>query len=42
MFRTEPGAGRQNLGFGEAVLANFGFLRSYGLKPVKEDTTFVR
>jgi hypothetical protein len=42
MFRTVPGAERSRLGFDEAVVANFGFLRSYKLKPVEKDTTFVR
>jgi hypothetical protein len=42
MFRTDPGENRWQLGFKDAVLSNFGFLRTYALKPVKEDVTFVR
>lgn len=42
MFRTEPGRNREQLGFKDAVLASFRFLRKYGLKPVTEDVTLVR
>jgi len=42
MFRTEPGEDRDQLGFKDAVLSSFGFLRSYGLKAIEEDVTFVR
>ena len=42
MFRNEPGKDREQLGFKDAVLFNFRFLRTHGLKPVKEDVTFVR
>ena len=39
MYRTEKD--RWKLGFKEAVLANFAFLRSLGFTPVAEDVTFV-
>jgi hypothetical protein len=39
---TDPSGERSRLGFAEAVLANFEFLRSYELKPVERDSTFVR
>lgn len=42
MFRTDPGKERRQLGFKDAVLSSFGFLRSYELNPVKEEVTFVR
>ena len=42
MFRTEPGKDREQLGFKDAVLSNFEFLHTYGLKPVKQEVTFVR
>lgn len=42
MFQTDPGKDRWKLGFKDAVLSNFGFLRTYGLKPVEEDVTLVR
>lgn len=42
MVRTQPGPNREQLGFKEAVLAGFQFLRTYGLKPVKEEVTLVR
>ncbi len=42
MFTTEPGRNRWKLGFKEAVLHNFGFLRSYGMAPVTEEVTLVR
>ena len=42
MFRTDPGKNRWQLGFKDAVLLSFGFLRTYGLKPVEEDVTLVR
>ncbi len=42
MFRTEPGKDRWQLGFKDEVLSNFGFLHTYGLKPVEEEVTFVR
>ena len=42
MFRTEPGKDRWQLGFPKAVQANFGYLLSYGMKPVEQDVTFVR
>lgn len=38
----EPGPDRWKLGFKEAVLSCFDFLRSYGLQPVQEEATFVR
>lgn len=40
--QAEPGKGREKLGFREAVLSSFGFLRTYGLEPVMEDVTLVR
>jgi hypothetical protein len=42
MFRTDPGKHRSQLGFKDAVLSSFDFLRAYGLKPIKEEVTFVR
>ena len=42
MFSNEAGKDRWQLGFKEAVLSSFGFLRTYGLRPVEEDVTFVR
>ncbi len=39
---NESSPDRWRLGFKEAVLSSFGFLRSYGLRPVEEDPTFVR
>ena len=42
MFRTEAGKDREQLCFKDAVLSNFGFLHTYGLKPVKQEVTFVR
>ncbi|HEY0701198.1 MAG TPA: hypothetical protein VGD60_00380 [Candidatus Acidoferrales bacterium] len=39
---VQPGPNRAQLAFKEAVLAAFDFLRSYGLRPVKEEVTFVR
>lgn len=42
MFTTEPGPDRSRLAFKEVVLFSFEFLRSYGLKPVEEEVTFVR
>jgi len=42
MFKTEPSQDRWKLGFKEAVLASFQFLRSYDFKPVQEQDTFVR
>lgn len=42
MARTEPGTHRQQLGFEDAVIANFDFLRSYGLTPVEKSSTFLR
>jgi hypothetical protein len=39
---TQPNPDRWRLGFKEAVLANFAFLSSYGLRPVAEDATLVR
>lgn len=42
MHKFEPGKDRWKLGFKEAVLANFEFLRSSGFKPVTEDVTLIR
>lgn len=42
MLRTEPGSDRGKLGFKEAVLSNFDFLKSFGLKPKQAGPTFVR
>ena len=42
MFTMEPGADRYKLGFEQAVLENFKFLGTYGLKPVKRGSTLVR
>jgi hypothetical protein len=42
MPETEPSAEWSRLGFAEAVLANFEFLRSYELRRVENDSTFVR
>jgi hypothetical protein len=42
MLHMEPGANREQLGFREAVLFDFGFLGSYGFRPVQEEVTFVR
>lgn len=39
-FKVRPD--RQKLGFKEAVISSFAFLRSYGLRPVQQDVTFVR
>ncbi|HLN02441.1 MAG TPA: hypothetical protein VK335_24350 [Bryobacteraceae bacterium] len=41
VFKFEPG-NRHQLGFGQAVLESFEFLRSYGLKPVTTTPTLVR
>lgn len=42
MFNNEAGKDRWQLGFKDTVLSSFGFLRTYGLRPVEEDATFVR
>ena len=42
MQKFEPGKDRWKLGFKEAVLANFVFLRSNAFKAVTEDVTLVR
>jgi hypothetical protein len=42
MLRTDPAKDRRQLDFKDAALASFGFLRTYSLKPVEEDVTFVR
>jgi hypothetical protein len=42
MLNADPGPEREQLGFRDAVLSSFGFLRSYGLSPVEEKSTFVR
>lgn len=42
MPKSEPEVNRRQLGFEEAALASFEFLRSYGLKPVEKGPTFVR
>ncbi|MBZ5724375.1 MAG: hypothetical protein LAP87_05200 [Acidobacteriia bacterium] len=42
MFKTEAGANRELLAFEGAALGSFNFLRSYGLKPVTKNSTFVR
>ncbi len=42
MFVFEPGPDRWKLGFKEAVLENFTFLRRYGYRRVRADVTFVR
>jgi hypothetical protein len=42
MFHTDPGKDRWQLGFKDAVLSSFEFLRTYGLAPISEDVTFVR
>src|SRR5437016_1220188 len=42
MLKAEPGVNRRQLGFEEAVLRSFEFLRSYDLKPVERTPTLVR
>ncbi len=42
MYVFEPGPDRWKLGFREAVLENFKFLREYGYRLVRADVTFVR
>jgi hypothetical protein len=42
MFQTQPGENRWQLGFKDAVLSSFEFLRTYGFRVVEEDVTFVR
>ena len=42
MICFEPGPDRWKLGFKEAVLENFKFLRKYGFRLVRADVTFVR
>lgn len=42
MPKTEPEPNRQQLGFEEAVLGSFDFLRSYGFRPVERNATLVR
>lgn len=42
MHVFEPGPDRWKLGFKEAVLENFKFLREYGYRLVRVDVTFVR
>lgn len=37
-----PGPDRWKLGFREAVLSNFDFLAFHGLRPVRQEVTFVR
>jgi hypothetical protein len=42
MVRFEPGPNRWKLGFKDAVLESFKFLRKYGYRRVRADVTFVR
>lgn len=42
MIRFEPGPDRWKLGFKDAVLTNFRFLRDYGFRCVRADVTFMR
>ena len=42
MVRFEPGPNRWKLGFKDAVLKSFQFLRKYGYRRVRADVTFVR
>ena len=42
MLSKEPGPERAQLGFKDAVLANFKFLIDFGLHPVEEKVTLVR
>jgi hypothetical protein len=42
MFQTDPGEDRWKLGFKDAVLSSFEFLKAYGLTPVEENDTFLR
>lgn len=42
MFHFEPRSDRWELGFKEAVLASFDFLRKYGFSCVRAEPTFVR
>jgi hypothetical protein len=42
MITFEPEKDRWKLGFKEAVLASFDYLRSYGLQCVQADVTYVR
>jgi len=42
MIRFEPGPDRWKLGFKEAVLGNFEFLRKYGFRLARAEVTFVR
>lgn len=42
MLNKEPGPERAQLGFKDAVLANFKFLSDLGLRPVDEKVTLVR
>jgi hypothetical protein len=42
MVHFEPGPDRWKLGFKDAVIKSFGFLRRYGYHRVRADVTFVR
>jgi hypothetical protein len=42
MLNREPNPERARLGFREAVLFNFQFLKKFGFRPVKEELTLVR
>lgn len=42
VFHFEPGPNRERLGFKEAVLKNFRFLRRYHFRCVRAEPTFVR
>jgi hypothetical protein len=42
MLHFKLGAERSKLGFKEAVLSSFTFLRGYGFSPVRAESTFVR
>jgi len=42
MLKSESELNRRQLGFEDAVLASFAFLRTYGLKSVETGPTFVR
>jgi len=41
-LRFEPGPNRWKLGFKDAVLKSFQFLRRYGYRRVRADVTFMR
>lgn len=42
MPTTEPGSGRSELGFVQAVRSSFAFLEKVGLQVVREESTLVR